>query len=100
LQFVGLTRLPPADILDEISENYKTDRQAELQYLRDYIDEEPESMLFIHGPKSSGKTTLLYKFFEQMEKEQKPDVKFMDLRESFTNVYEDFLKTFSRVETH
>jgi AAA+ ATPase superfamily predicted ATPase len=38
-------------------------REKELQYLRDYIDIRPESILFIHGPKSSGKTTLLYNFF-------------------------------------
>jgi len=75
------------------------DRQTELKYLRDYIDEEPESMLFIHGPKSSGKTTLLYKFLEQIQEEQKLDVKFIDLRKTFTNVYEDFFKIFFHVET-
>jgi len=75
------------------------DREKELQFLKAYIDEEPESILFLHGPKSSGKTTLLYKFFAQIQKEQKLDVKFLDLREAFTNVYEDFLKAFFRVET-
>ena len=74
-------------------------RDRELKYLHDYIDIRPESILFLHGPKSSGKTTLLYKFFEKIQKEQKLDVKFLDLREIFTNVYEDFLKTFFRVET-
>jgi len=74
-------------------------RKPELMYLQDYIDIRPESILFLHGPKSSGKTTLLYKFFDQIQKEQKLDVKFLDLRETFTNVYEDFLKTFFHVET-
>jgi AAA+ ATPase superfamily predicted ATPase len=74
-------------------------RQKELSYLKTHIDEEPESILFLHGPKSSGKTTLLYKFFEQIQEEQKLDVKFMDLRKTFTNVYEDFLKAFFQVET-
>jgi hypothetical protein len=74
-------------------------RKEELKYLRDYIDIRPESILFLHGPKSSGKTTLLYKFFDQIQKEQKLDVKFLDLRETFTNVYEDFLKAFFHVET-
>jgi hypothetical protein len=36
---------------------------------------------------------------EQIQKEQKLDVKFIDLRTTFTNVYEDFLKTFFQVET-
>ncbi len=74
-------------------------RQKELNYLKTHIDEEPESILFLHGPKSSGKTTLLYKFFQQIQLEQKLDVKFMDLRETFTDVYEDFLKAFFHVET-
>ena len=74
-------------------------RLNELKDLKNYIDKEPAEILFIHGPKSSGKTTLLYKFFEQMGKEQKLDIKFLNLRKTFTNVYEDFLKTFFRVET-
>ena len=74
-------------------------REKELKYLREYINISPESILFIHGPKSSGKTTLLYKFLGQIQEEQKLDVKFMDLRETFTNVYEDFIKAFFQVET-
>ena len=74
-------------------------RQKELNFLREYINIQPESILFLHGPKSSGKTTMLYKFFDQIQKEQKLDVKFMNLRKTFTNVYGDFLKSFFRVET-
>jgi AAA+ ATPase superfamily predicted ATPase len=74
-------------------------REKELTFLKGRLNERPESILFVHGPKSSGKTTLLYKFLEQMQGEQKLDVKFMDLRETFTNVYEDFIKAFFRVET-
>jgi AAA+ ATPase superfamily predicted ATPase len=74
-------------------------REQELKMLRDYIDIRPESILFLHGPKSSGKTTLLNKFFDQIQKEQKLDVKFFNLRKIFTNVYEDFLKAFFHVET-
>jgi len=74
------------------------DRDKELADLRLFVDKRPSEILFIHGPKSSGKTTLLYKFLEQIQKEQRLDVKFMDLRETFTNVYDDFLKTFFRIE--
>jgi len=73
-------------------------REEELTFLKGRLNERPESILFIHGPKSSGKTTLLYKFLEQTQKEQKLDIKLMDLRETFTNVYEDFLKAFFQVE--
>ncbi|MDQ1353790.1 MAG: uncharacterized protein QG657_4097, partial [Acidobacteriota bacterium] len=74
-------------------------REKELAFLKGCLNERPESILFIHGPKSSGKTTLLYKFLEQIQREQKVDVKFIDLRKTFTNVYEDFLKTFFQVES-
>ena len=65
--------------------NYKQyaafiNREVELKDLRSFIDKEPSEILFIHGPKSSGKTTLLYKFLEQVEVEQKLDVKFLNLR--------------------
>jgi AAA+ ATPase superfamily predicted ATPase len=73
-------------------------RETELKYLRTFIHKEPCEILFLHGPKSSGKTTLLYKFLDQIQKEEKLDVKFIDLRETFTNVYEDFLKTFFQVQ--
>ncbi|MCP5108986.1 MAG: hypothetical protein GY950_36725, partial [bacterium] len=42
-------------------------RETELEDLRVFIDKEPSEILFIHGPKSSGKTTLLYKLFEKLE---------------------------------
>jgi len=74
-------------------------REKDLAFLKGCLNERPESILFIHGPKSSGKTTLLYKFLEQTQEHQKLAVKFLDLRETFTNVYEDFLKSFFRVET-
>jgi len=78
-------------------------RQRELKFLENYIDDEPESILFLHGPKSSGKTTLLYKFLEQIEKEQKLNIKFLNLRKILTEFednysYRDFLNILFEVE--
>jgi len=69
-------------------------REKELTYLDEYMNTRPESILFIHGPKSSGKTTLLYKFFEHVEKKQELDVKFLNLRKTYKDKsnYTDFLK--------
>jgi AAA+ ATPase superfamily predicted ATPase len=88
--------------------NYKQhvafiNRETELQDLRLFINKEPSEILFIHGPKSSGKTTLLYKLFEQLEKEQKLDIKFLNLREVSTEFnddynYRDFLHMLFNVE--
>ena len=78
-------------------------REKELKDLEAYIDEEPEAILFLHGPKSSGKTTLLYKLLQQIEKVQKLDVKFLNLRKIYTEFsdeynYKDFLKMLFNVE--
>jgi AAA+ ATPase superfamily predicted ATPase len=88
--------------------NYKQyaafiNRETELEDLRIFIDKQPSEILFIHGPKSSGKTTLLVKLFEQLEKEQKLDVKFLNLRETFADFtedynYKDFLNMLFEVE--
>jgi AAA+ ATPase superfamily predicted ATPase len=73
-------------------------REKELKYLEEYINIRPESILFIHGPKSSGKTTLLYKFFEQIEKQQKLEIKFLNLREKLIDNYKDFIRIFFGVD--
>jgi len=73
-------------------------RQVELRLLKNHIDEEPEAILFLHGPKSSGKTTLLYKFLEKIEKEQKLDVKFLNLRKKLTGNYKDFIRFFFGID--
>jgi len=89
--------------MNEKNSGYKKDaafinREKELKHLRDYIDIRPESILFLHGPKSSGKTVLLYKFIEQIEKEQKLDVKFLNLRKVLIQKYTDFLNIFFGVD--
>jgi AAA+ ATPase superfamily predicted ATPase len=65
-------------------------RERELAFLEGFIDERPESILFVHGPKSSGKTKLLYKLLEKLEREQKLEVKFLNLREVSTEFSDDY----------
>jgi hypothetical protein len=69
-------------------------RESELNRLRKFVNKEPAEMLFLHGPKSSGKTTLLYKFFDRIQEEQKLDVKFLNLREKLIGNYKDFIRIF------
>ncbi len=73
-------------------------REQELKYLSDYIDIRPESILFLHGPKSSGKTTLLYRFLDVIERKQKLDVKFLNLREKLIANYKDFIRIFFGID--
>ena len=74
------------------------DREKELAYLASFIDKRPNEILFLHGPKSSGKTTLLYRFFDKVQKEQRLDVKFVNLREILIVDYKDFLKVFFGID--
>ncbi|HLP62510.1 MAG TPA: ATP-binding protein [Candidatus Deferrimicrobium sp.] len=73
-------------------------RRQELKFLEEYINEEPESILFLHGPRSSGKTILLYKFLEEIKKKQKLDVKFLNLREKLISNYKDFIRVFFGID--
>ncbi|MCP5102787.1 MAG: hypothetical protein GY950_05395, partial [bacterium] len=52
----------------------------------------------LHGPKSSGKTTLLYKFSDQIQKEQHLDVKYLNLRQKLTGNYKDFIRLFFGID--
>ncbi|MGE5343681.1 MAG: ATP-binding protein [Candidatus Omnitrophota bacterium] len=74
------------------------DREVELRDLNEFINKRPSEILFIHGPKSSGKTTLLYKFLEQVEHEQNLDVKFLNLREKLIGNYKDFIHIFFGID--
>ncbi|MFO7886634.1 MAG: ATP-binding protein [Desulfobacteraceae bacterium] len=70
-------------------------RQEEMAYIQQWIEEEPKSILFFYGPKSSGKTTLIYKFVdEHLSDEKKFSVKLFNLREVLLFNYEDFLECF------
>ena len=58
-------------------------RAREMAELRNYLEGMPNSILFLYGPKSSGKTTLMYRLFEQMEAEKEYEINFLNLREIF-----------------
>ena len=69
-------------------------REDELAYLQSWISAKPENILFLYGPKSSGKTTLIYRFIEQNLSHGKYDIKHFNLRELLLVNYESFLQAF------
>ena len=74
-------------------------RQEEINYLNDWIQQRPEHLLFFYGPKSSGKTTLIYKFAEGfLSDESKFSLKLFNLREVLIVNYENFLQRFFALE--
>jgi len=50
-------------------------RKKEINYLNSWISEEGKNILFLYGPKSSGKTTLLYKMINENWNNKKYSVK-------------------------
>ena len=73
-------------------------RKKELQFLKDWIEQEPENILFIHGPKSSGKTTLIYKLLADYIDAGKYHVKHFNLREILIVNYRDFIQAFFGID--
>jgi len=69
-------------------------RENEMAELSNYLEGRPNAILFLYGPKSSGKTTLMYRLFEQIETEKRYNINFLNLREIFLTSYDDFIDAF------
>lgn len=74
-------------------------RETELNYLEGFLNKMPSEILFIYGPKSSGKTTLLFKLIDQLRREKKYEIKFLNLRTILICNYDDFLRTMFKTST-
>ena len=68
--------------------------EDDLAYLETWISVKPENILFLYGPKSSGKTTLIYRFIDQNLSNGMYDIKHFNLRELLLVNYESFLRIF------
>ncbi len=69
-------------------------RSREMAELRNYLEGRPNAILFLYGPKSSGKTTLMYRLFDRIEEEKGYEINFLNLREVFLASYDDFIDAF------
>ncbi len=76
------------------------DRASEIAELRNYLENRPNSILFLYGPKSSGKTTLMYHLFDQIEQERGYEINFLNLRKIFLASYDDFIDAFFKSTEH
>ena len=74
-------------------------RTSEMRYLQSWIDEKPKNILFLYGPKSSGKTTLIYRFIKQNLSNGVYDIKSFNLRELLLVNYESFLRAFFELKS-
>ena len=73
-------------------------RAKELLFLKEWVSERPEHILFIYGPKSSGKTTLIKKFVEKEQSNNTFGIKFFNLRKILIAGYKDFIKAFFGID--
>ncbi|KPA09762.1 ATP-binding protein [Candidatus Magnetomorum sp. HK-1] len=73
-------------------------RQKELSFIYDWFHREPNNILFLYGPKSSGKTTLLMKFIEIHLNQKIYDIKHFNLREILLTSYSDFIQAFFEID--
>ena len=76
------------------------DREREIKELKAFIESEPNSILFVYGPKSSGKSTLVEKVIEEIKEEKKGlffdkyQIYWFDLRGKFIPNYESVVDMF------
>ncbi len=68
------------------------DREREVKWLKRYLRTEPNAILFVYGPKSSGKST----FLQRVIAEEKIDAFYYDLRMIPVSSYKDVLSIFFR----
>ena len=68
------------------------DREKEKEWLKRYLKSEPNAILFVYGPKSSGKNALLQRVAQEVD----GDMKFYwyDLRGKVVSSYKDVLGVF------
>lgn len=69
-------------------------RTKEIKYLKNWIEQEPNSLLFIYGPKSSGKTTLITHLIDNHLDLKKMAINYMNLRGVLIYNFNSFLDTF------
>ncbi len=69
------------------------DREKELNYLKNYVQLEPNSILFVYGPKSSGKSTVMMRVIKELENS---NIVFFyyNLRKYATPTKDEFLSIF------
>ena len=84
------------------------DREEEIKFLLDWFTRLPELILWIYGPKSCGKTTLieyvvekeLFEDFEKLEPRGNYWVKYLNLRRKLISSYETFLEAFIKPKSN
>ncbi len=72
------------------------DREEETEFFVDWFNRVPQRILWVYGPKSSGKTTVISYVIDNylLKKKEKFWVKYFNLRQALITSYDSFLDTF------
>ena len=76
-------------------------REREIEFLKDWFSKIPDEILWIYGPKSCGKTTLIEYVIEnelfddfKLFKSEKYNVKYINFRRRVIGNYDSFIDSF------
>ena len=70
-------------------------RESEIEFFLDYFQKNPRRILWVYGPKSTGKTTLIeYVVENYLMNDVKYNVKYINFRRNIISNYDNFLQTF------
>ena len=74
------------------------DREEEIKFLKEFFEKEPSRILFLYGPKSTGKTTLIEYVIENELNKKDFWIKYLNLRGVLIANYDNFIYTFFEEE--
>ncbi len=73
------------------------DRENEIEYLKSWFKNTPDEILWLFGPKSTGKTTLIeYVVENYLLKSSEYNVKYINFRGKMVGNYDNFISSFIR----
>jgi len=72
------------------------DREEEIEFFVDWFNRVPQRVLWVYGPKSSGKTTVISYVVDNylLKERRKFWVKYFNLRQTLITTFDSFLETF------
>ena len=74
------------------------DREKEIKFLKEFFEDKPRRILFLYGPKSTGKTTLIEYVIENELNKSKYWIKYLNLRRTLIATYDNFIYSFFEEE--
>lgn len=69
-------------------------REEEIRFFKEYFKDNPRRILFVYGPKSTGKTTLIEYVIENELDKKDYWIKYLNLRGTLIATYENFIYSF------